>query len=454
MNLIYIHTHDTGRMISPYGHLTPTDHIMEFAKDATVFTNSFCVAPTCSPSRAGLLTGTYPHQNGMYGLAHRGFALDDYSRHLCQYLNSQGYISVLSGIQHESGFYLENTGADVVGYQVNLTDDATQYAKEDLYLWDEKNAQNAAQWIKDYQEDKPFMLSYGLHSTHRPFPDHIDDSIDPNYCKPNHAIVNHPDTRIDHAQLLTSLKYADNSFNHIIEALKQKGIYDDSIIIFTTDHGLPLPYAKCYLNDDGIGVTLIMRTPFAKTNGQVIDSLLSHIDVFPTLCDLLSLPKPAYLQGKSFANSFKGETVSNEYVFAEINFHTSYEPARCVRSDRYKYVRYYDQDYLKINPSNVDVSITRSLYIDEGWLKQTKDQEALYDLFFDPSEKNNCIHRPEYRDIVIEMRKVLLDFQVRTQDPILHGHFPIQNHYKVNKKDCLDPSSRNPQDYEEEGRTQ
>jgi len=134
MNLVYIHTHDMGKTISPYGHSAPTENIMAFAKEATVFTNSFCVAPTCSPSRAGLLTGTYPHQNGMLGLAQRGFNLNDYSQHLVQFLSRHGYTTVLSGIQHEAGWYLENSGADVVGYEINLTSNAKPYAREKLHL--------------------------------------------------------------------------------------------------------------------------------------------------------------------------------------------------------------------------------------------------------------------------------------------------------------------------------
>ena len=86
MNILYIHTHDSGRMVSPYGVNAPTDNLLAFARDAAVFTQAYCAGPTCSPSRAALLTGTYPHQNGMLGLAQRGFGLTDYRRHLAQFL--------------------------------------------------------------------------------------------------------------------------------------------------------------------------------------------------------------------------------------------------------------------------------------------------------------------------------------------------------------------------------
>ena len=84
-NILYIHSHDTGRYIQPYGHAVPTPHLQKLAEQGTLFRNAHTVAPTCSPSRAGLLTGIYPHQNGMLGLAHRGFNLNDYDKHACYY---------------------------------------------------------------------------------------------------------------------------------------------------------------------------------------------------------------------------------------------------------------------------------------------------------------------------------------------------------------------------------
>lgn len=99
-NVFYIHTHDTGRIINPYGYNVSSNNLKDFFRDSLTFQNAFSVAPTCSPSRAGLLTGSFPHQVGMLGLAQRGFVLD-YSKHMAQFLKSQGFVTVLSGVQHE-----------------------------------------------------------------------------------------------------------------------------------------------------------------------------------------------------------------------------------------------------------------------------------------------------------------------------------------------------------------
>ena len=72
----------------------------------------------------------------------------------------------------------------------------------------------------------------------------------------------------------------------------------NTLVIYTTDHGLAFPDMKCNLTDHGIGVALIMDGPVPFSGGRVIDSMVSHIDIFPTLCDLLEIERPAWLQGR------------------------------------------------------------------------------------------------------------------------------------------------------------
>src|SRR4051812_6231876 len=101
-NILYIHSHDTGRYVQPYGYQVPTPNIQMLADQGVLFREAFCAAPTCSGSRASLLTGQYCHNNGMMGLAHRGWVLNDYSKHWVHTLREAGYRSVLIGEQHIS----------------------------------------------------------------------------------------------------------------------------------------------------------------------------------------------------------------------------------------------------------------------------------------------------------------------------------------------------------------
>ena len=99
-NIIYIHSHDSGRYLQPYGYAVPTPNLQRLATEGVLFRRAFSAAPTCSPSRAALLTGQCPHSNGMLGLAHRGFSLNDYKKHIVHTLRTKGYRSVLAGLQH------------------------------------------------------------------------------------------------------------------------------------------------------------------------------------------------------------------------------------------------------------------------------------------------------------------------------------------------------------------
>ena len=101
-NILYVHSHDTGRYIQPLGRAVPTPNLQRLAEGGVLFRQAFCAAPVCSASRSALLTGQAPHSAGMLGLAHRGFRLNDYRQHLAQFLGAAGYHTALVGVQHEA----------------------------------------------------------------------------------------------------------------------------------------------------------------------------------------------------------------------------------------------------------------------------------------------------------------------------------------------------------------
>ncbi len=455
-NFLYINTHDTGRSISPYGYNAPTPNLLDFAKDSMVFTNAFCASPTCSPSRASLLTGQLPHSNGMMGLAHRGFNLYNPEHHLANFLKNKGYQTALSGVQHEYGLY-SNVNVEAfnrLGYETVLTADSSaykDYRKGDLFSWDKENAIRAVGWLNRIDNNKPFYLAYGMNATHRGYPE-VADNIDERYVKPAFPGVNNAENRHDEAGFLTSAQYADENVGLILNALKEKGLYDNTIIVYTTDHGVANPYQKCHLNDKGLGVALIIRVP-GISNGIVYDGLTSQLDFFPTVCDLLGLEKPDYLQGSSFIDVIKDPSKdNNEEIFAQINFHTSYEPARCIRNKRFKYIRYYDENWLKTNLSNIDESVQKSFLMEHGLKDRQKDREALYDLYYDPDEVNNVIDKLEYQDVLNKLKEDLNRKMQETADPLLNGELEVKEYYKVNKQSCYYASSKDPENYDPRGR--
>ncbi len=450
-NILYLHTHDSGKVFSPYGYQVDTPNIMKLAQDSILFKNAFCASPTCSPSRSAMLTGMYPHSSGMIGLGNRGFSISNYDWHLVNELKDNGYHTALCGIQHESGHFAKpEEAAQIIGYDSNITTDKNVKEMKDKYIWDYENALNASQWIRNCKGDRPFFLSYGLFATHRSYPSKNDDIVDPKYLKPPYPIPDTPETREDYARHLISLKNADNCVGLVINSLKEAGLYEDTIIIFTTDHGIAVPFSKCNLFDTGIGVAFMFREPNSQLNGTVNDNLLSQIDLYPTICDILNIEKPDRLEGKSFAGYFeKGESNPHRnFIFTELNYHTSYEPARSVRTDRYKYIKYYDKEYLKVNLSNINDSSVKKIYVDNELTELEKEEEALYDLLYDPGERNNLVGDSRYQDTLELLKQELNNWQIATKDPILQGQIKKKDNWKVNKKTSLTPSGSGPDDFE------
>jgi N-sulfoglucosamine sulfohydrolase len=153
-NLVYLHSHDTGRYVQPFGQSIPTPNLQRLAAEGLLFRQAFSAAPTCSPSRAALLTGQCAHQSGMLGLAHRGFSLDDYNQHIVHTLHAAGYHSVLAGLQHVAA------KPETIGYQELLHPASMQAA----------DVASGAELFLSRAGDQPFFLDVGFFETHREYP--------------------------------------------------------------------------------------------------------------------------------------------------------------------------------------------------------------------------------------------------------------------------------------------
>lgn len=411
MNILYIHSHDTGRCIQPYGYAVPTPNLQQLAEEGILFTHCFCANPTCSASRSALLTGTYPHQNGMLGLAHRGFSLNDYRQHLLHTLKEHGYHTALAGIQHIAAHTKEQQDWEVIGY--------------DEYLGHFSEAHTQAIDFIKRDHTKPFFLSVGFFETHRPFPELDEHSEDPRYCRPPELFPNTPETRTDAARYKISAQILDEKIGTVLNALDQNGLADDTLIICTTDHGIAFPNMKCRLVDAGTGVMLIMRGPNGFDGGKVVDSMVSHMDVFPTLCELLDIAPPECLQGKSLLPLIQGkEEQIHDELFAEVNYHASYEPMRSVRTDRWKYIRRYTNRRKPTLP-NCDEGETKSFWVEHGWANSAIEEEMLYDLILDPMEQSNLVDDIDCLPVLFDMRTRLNRWMTETDDPLLAGPIPL-----------------------------
>jgi N-sulfoglucosamine sulfohydrolase len=403
-NILYLHSHDTGRYIQPYGHQVPTPNIQRLADQGMLFRDAFCAAPTCSGSRACLLTGQWAHSNGMTGLAHRGWALDDYDHHLVHTLREAGYWSALIGEQHLS------TDPDILGYD-HVVEIDTHHVE---------TVAPAAVALLQERAPQPFFMSVGFFETHREYfnPTSIRDAL---YSLPPANLPDTPETRRDMASYKASARSLDQGVGAVLNALDEHDLADDTLVILTTDHGLAFPDAKATLTDRGIGVLLIMRGPGGFHGGRVSEALVSQIDLFPTICELIGAERPEWLQGRSLLPLMRREADEvNDAVFAELTYHAAYEPQRAIRTRRWKYIRRFGERELPVL-ANVDDGPTKDLFVANGWADRPLPREALYDLLFDPAEANNLAADPLHEDVLAALRERLDGWMRETADPLLDG---------------------------------
>jgi N-sulfoglucosamine sulfohydrolase len=388
-----------------------------------VFRQAFCAVPTCSGSRAALLTGQYGHSNGMLGLAHRGFALRDYREHIVHTLREAGYWSAMIGEQHIA------IEPDVIGYDRVIGVESSHV---------EAVAPIAGELIAS-RPPQPWFLSIGFFETHREFfaPSSVGDVL---YSRPPANLPDAPATRRDLAAYKASARSLDQGVGAVLAALDVHGLVDDTLVVFTTDHGIAFPGAKATLYDRGIGVALIMRGPGGFEGGRVIDALVSHLDVYPTLCDLAGLEHPPFLQGRSLLPLARREADEiRDVVFAEATFHAAYEPQRAVRTHRYKYIRRFgDRDRPVL--ANTDDGPSKDLLIELGWADRRIPFEQLYDLAFDPNEADNLVDEPEYADVRRELAERLERWMRDTEDPLLRGPVKPPPGVQLNLPDQRSPS--------------
>lgn len=414
MNIVYLHSHDTGRAIEPYGYAVNTPTLQQLAEDGVLFRNAHCAAPTCSPSRAALLTGESAHNAGMVALAHRGGKLLHPERHLANFLKGHGYETARAGASHV-GLDAEGQGyTNIFPARARDCDAVTQ---------------NAVDYISDRDDDAPFFLDVGYVETHRTEwvchgfnQEHHspkDGEGNTNTLAPPAILPDTPEMRRDWLDYRHAVERLDTCYGRIIDALEQEGILDNTLVIATTDHGLAMPGMKCQLTQHGTGVLLIMLFPEGRGSGKAHDALVSHLDVFPTICDLLDVEKPAWLQGHSLLPLVDGKADSiREQAFAEVTFHAAFEPKRNVRTRRWNYIRNFAAPHPTVMP-NIDDGHGKRQWVAHGLKDRIVAEEELYDLVFDPLERNNLAADPAFTEIKTDLKTRLGAWMEATNDPLL-----------------------------------
>ena len=455
-NIVMFVTDDHGRDTGAYGNrVVKTPHLDALAAEGVLFRQAFATTASCSASRSVILSGLHNHRTAQYGHEH------DYS-HFRSYDN----LRTLPALLKDAGYQMARIGKFHVGPEA-------VYPFEVVLPGNQRSPAEMADTTRDFihaNRDRPFFLYFATSDPHRGggtaaglpgTPDRFGNradgypGIDTVTYDPADVVVPPwlPDSaasRAELAQYYQSVSRLDQGFGRLVQILKDEGVYDDTLIVYMSDHGAAFPGAKTTVYEPGLRSPLIVRHPAAARRGVASDAMVSWVDIMPTLLDFAGAQAPVYTQhiaapdvlavadfpeqhglhGRSFLAAARGEDLTGwDEVYASHTFHEiqMYYPMRVVRGRQYKLI--WNVAYQLPFPFATDLwsASTWQTAWREGpeasYGLRTVDKYIhrpefeLYDVERDPYESTNLAGDPAYANVVETFKQKMRAFQARTSDP-------------------------------------
>jgi N-sulfoglucosamine sulfohydrolase len=422
-NVVLIVADDLGRTLGCYGDpVARTPRVDELARRGTRFTDAYATVASCSASRAVIYTGLYTHTNGQFGHAHAPAELHTHA-------NVQGLPKILKAAGYRSG---------IVGKFHVLPEEVYPF---DVQLSFNRAVEPLNQHVRRFfseSSDQPFLLVVGFQDPHRSGKgfgnETIRDDADEVRYNPGDLPVppflpDRPEVRDELAEYYQATSRMDRGVGLILDALRESGRQDETLVIFLSDNGIPFPGAKTTLYDPGVRLPLIVASPSQQRRGVVNRAMVSWIDIVPTILDWAGVKAPYPLPGRSILPILEQDdpagwdVVHGSFVFHEI---TNYYPMRMIRTRTHKLIRNLAHP--------LDFPFASDLYASKTWqgvLKRgdrmygartvenyvRRPVEELYDLRNDPNETRNLAADPASAEVLKDLRARLRAWQRDTQDP-------------------------------------
>jgi len=487
-NLLFIFTDEQrADTFAAYGNtLIAMPNLNRLAAESTIFDRVYATQAVCTPSRASIMTGLYPHScsctennaplpanvaclpemlddkdyvTGYYGKWHLGDELftqhgfDDWlsiEDYYAEYYSPGRDPQARSSYHH---FLIANGFRPANGKTFHRHETARlpeQFSKP-AFL-----GREASRFIREHK-DHPFILYVNFLEPHMPFFGPRDDQYDPeaiplpaNFGYPpmedqplkarlfkqaQYDVGNHGlplKTESDWRRVIANYwglcSLVDTYVGMILNTLDECGLRDNTIVVFTSDHGDMMGshrlLAKCVQFEEAIRVPMLMRLPGQRSSHRV-KGPVSQIDIVPTLLDLLGQPIPSHLQGKSLRPWLKasGDTVHNEDVFVEWNGpNTGF-------GDTIATVRMPPSIWAAYPAEQVQKAVTdpvRTVLTPTGWKLNLSPlgEHELYNLVSDPLEIHNLASKPEYRPTMRDLAARIRRWQERTSDQVVLPDIP------------------------------
>jgi N-sulfoglucosamine sulfohydrolase len=428
-----------------------TPNLDQLAEQGVRFTNAYGITASCSASRGVILSGLYPHQNGQFGHQHNWhhFSYHKWVQSIPLLLKQNDYRTGVIGKLHvapieQLPFDFVVPGKEIMGNRdvMVMAEKANEFFNQDkkdpfFLLIGYSDPHRSAQGMSKMKNVENFS-GFG---NDREYTDLTPTIYDPADVHVPDFLPDTPEVREELADQYQSISRMDAGIGKVIEYLRSSGRYEQTLIIYISDNGIPFPGAKTTIYDSGVHLPMIVNSPTINKSGGVNNAMISFIDLLPTILDWTDTKNPEYkLPGRSFLPIMNQENaVGWDEVYQSHTFHeiTMYYPMRAVRTRQYKYIHnlFPELEY----PFATDLFICKTW---QGILERKSEMmgkrrvsdyllrpvEELYDIKKDPVESINLAQDPAYSGVLKELRAKLRSMRVATDDPWL-----INDNYLMNK---------------------
>jgi N-sulfoglucosamine sulfohydrolase len=474
-NIIFFITDDESPTLGCYGDpVAVTPNIDALAEDGTMFENAFATTASCSASRSVVMSGLHNHKNGQYGHQHHYHKFASFynvvSLALPRVLERAGYRTAQIGKYHVAP-------EEVYRFETYLRANSRSTVEM---------AERCREFITDRDDPRPFFLYLGTSDPHRgggvdkssplelkpdlfgnkpdrgSYPGVEEIFFDPDEVPVPAFLPDTPETRAELAQYYQSCARIDQGLGRLVEILREADLYDKTMIVFTSDHGMAFSGGKTTVYEPGLRVPFVVRNPYEDRRGVISQAMISHIDITPSLLDFAGGLDPETNGPKDRLNpdrywKERGENLREnrsgghqfrsyhgkswipilgragaehwETIFASHTFHEiqMYYPMRVVRDKRYKLI--WNIAHPLPYPFASDLWAACSWQaqyrqgMDAPYGVRTVGQYIhrppfeLYDMRNDPDEAKNLARDPRHREVLTRYQAKLKDFQKAMDDP-------------------------------------
>ena len=396
--------------LSVYGNeFVKTPNIERLSAEGLVFKNMYLTTSSCSPSRNSIITGRYPHNTGAPEL-HSQPPIEMTT--VAEALNKGGYYTALSGKFHMGNY--ARRGFDLINEDRKLNGPGGEQ-----------------QWVKTLEnrpKDQPFFMWYASYDAHRSWGENnFSGTHDPDGLTPPEYLVNDDPTKLDLVNYYDEIRRFDHFIGEVIAILKKQKVYENTFIIVMADNGRPFPHSKTRLNDQGVKTPFILTYKKDKISGET-ESLISAIDIAPTILEYAQLEIGDNYQGKSFKKVLDNpDNPFRNYVFAEHNWHDYEAHERMVRSKDFMYIENNRNQFAQRGPLdaiNSDSYASLLSRLEAGEISKIQKEIFLsprpkrefYDMEKDVFQRENLIGEKSHKEEIKALELILEKWKLETGD--------------------------------------